>query len=253
MLEPKDILVICNDGHGLETRGKRTPKFEDGTIIKENEFNHPTKTIFIQVCRDFGFATYDVSPERTDTKLQLRTDRANNVYRLKKYKRYIYVSFHFNAMGDYWDDSSGGTEIFYHEGSVEGKKLATAINKQLIKGTNLKNRGVKADKTIYKNGFHELRETIMTAVLLECGFMSNHVEANLMRNLNYQQECAIETLKGICDYFGIKYLESKSNLEKYIKHISPNYWQVWLKHFKATGKLNWEGLLETALRKDLPK
>ena len=155
-------------------------------------------------------------------------------------------------MGYYWDDNTGGTEIFYHGGSIEGKKLATAINKQLIKGTNLKDRGVKSDKTIYISGFYELRETIMPAVLLECGFMSNHVEANLMRNLKYQQECAIETLKGICDYFSIKYLESKNNLEKYIKHISPNYWQVWMKHFKASSRLNWEGLLHEALRKDLP-
>lgn len=241
--------------YGLETAGKRTPKFPDGTVIKENVFNHPTKTLFLQDCDDFGFGTYDVSPERTDTPLQTRTDRANAQYNLHKYEKYIYVSFHFNAMGDYWDDDSGGTEIFYHDGSVEGKKLATAINKQLIKGTDLKDRGVKADTTIYKSGFHELRETIMPAVLLECGFMSNHVEANLMKNIAYQNECAIEAVKGICDYFNFKYTVTKkeNKLETYTKIISPQYWQTWMKHFKASSKLNWEGFLESALRKDLPK
>lgn len=255
MLEPKDVCVISSDGHGLETKGKRTPKLSDGTIIHENEFNSPTKTIFLQNCEDFGFGTYDVSPERTDTPLKTRTDRANAQYDLHKFKIYIYVTWHFNAMGDYWDDKTGGTEIYYHDGSVEGKKLATAVNKQLIQGTDLKDRGVKSDHELYKNGLHELRETKMTAILLECGFMNNHVEANLMRNIAYQNECAIEGIKGICDYFGFKYtIKKKENkLEAYTKIISPKYWPVWMKHFRASSKLNWEGFLESALRKDLPK
>jgi N-acetylmuramoyl-L-alanine amidase len=255
LLLPKDILIIGNDSHGIETAGKRTPKFEDGHIIRENEFNHPTNTIFLQACKEFGFATYDVSPERTDTPLETRTDRANKQYNLHKCKFYIYVTWHFNSMGSKWDDKTGGIETFYHDGSIEGKKLATAIHKQLLKGTNLKDRGVKKDTTIYKSGFHELRETIMPAVLLECGFMSNHVEANLMKNFQYQHECAVEALKGICDYFGLNYKEEQkkvSKLEEYAKIISPNYWQVWMKHFKASSKLNWEGFLHEALRKKLP-
>jgi N-acetylmuramoyl-L-alanine amidase len=158
-------------------------------------------------------------------------------------------------MGSRWNDKAGGIETFYHDGSTEGKKLANAIHKQLLKGTNLKDRGVKKDTTIYKSGFHELRETIMPAVLLECGFMSNHVEANLMKNINYQHECAIEVLKGICDYFGIGYNEEKeklSKLEEYTRIISPKYYKVWMKHFKASSGLPWEEFLKNALRKKLP-
>lgn len=187
--------------------------------------------------------------------LKTRTDRANVQYDLGKYKKYIYISYHFNSMGGKWDDNIGGIETYYHDGSIEGKKLATAIHKQLLQGTNLKDRGVKKDTVIYKSGFHELRETKMTAVLLECGFMSNHVEANLMRNLSYQQECAIEVLKGICDYFGINYKEEKNNvskLEEYAKIISPEYWQVWMKHFRASSKLPWEEFLFNALNKKIP-
>jgi hypothetical protein len=148
----------------------------------------------------------------------------------------------------------GGIETFYHNSSIEGKKLATAIHKQLLKGTNLKDRGVKKDTIIYKSGFHELRETKMIAVLLECGFMSNHVEANLMKNVSYQHECAIEALKGICDYLGIKYKEQNniSKLEEYTKIISPEYWEVWMKHFRASSKLPWEDFLFNALNKKIP-
>ena len=32
-------LVILDSGHGLNTLGKRTPLFADGTFMHENEFN----------------------------------------------------------------------------------------------------------------------------------------------------------------------------------------------------------------------
>lgn len=32
-------LVILDDGHGNDTKGKRTPFFEDGTFMIENDFN----------------------------------------------------------------------------------------------------------------------------------------------------------------------------------------------------------------------
>ena len=31
--------ISIDDGHGAETPGKRTPKFADGSAMKENEFN----------------------------------------------------------------------------------------------------------------------------------------------------------------------------------------------------------------------
>jgi len=247
-MKTSEILVIVNDGHGNETKYgyKTTPKFEDGTFIRENAFNHATKVLLIEQLKQHGFNVYDVSPERSDTPLETRTDRANDEMKKDKYEAYIYISIHFNSMGIVWNDKAGGIETYHYPTSTEGKKLAKAIHNQLLKGTDLKDRGVKTAN------FHELRETNMYAVLLELGFMSNHVEANLMLNVAYQQECVIEIVKGVCDYFNIKYIVPTSKLELYTKHISPNYYNVWLKHFKSSAKLNWEGFLESALMKKLP-
>jgi N-acetylmuramoyl-L-alanine amidase len=243
-MKAKEILVIVDDGHGLETAGKRTPKFEDGTFIKENEFNHPTKKIVMDELKDQGFNVFDVSPERTDTSLKTRSDRANAEYKKKKYKAYIYISIHYNAIGYYWEDKVGGIETYHYPTSSKGKKLAEKIHNQLLKGTDLKDRHVKSAN------FHVLRETAMPAVLLECGFMSNHTEAKLMKNLAYQEECAIEITKGVCDYFGIKYKNTAvDELERLTKIISPKYYPVWLKHFRSNMKLNWVGFMESALRK----
>ena len=35
-------LIAVDAGHGMNTAGKRTPMFSDGTIMKENEFNRAT-------------------------------------------------------------------------------------------------------------------------------------------------------------------------------------------------------------------
>lgn len=244
-LLPSEILVFVDDGHGMETAGKRTPNYSDGTYIHENEFNHPTKILLMDSLKNQGIATYDVSPERTDTTLLLRVSRANALYKLGKFKAYIYISIHFNAIGSYWNDDVGGIETYYYPTSTTGKKLASYVHRYLIEGTDLKNRGIKSAD------FYVIRETSMTAILLELGFMSNHTEANLMRNVAYQNECATEITKGICDYFGLTYQEATDKLTKYTKIISPVYYEIWLKHFKANSSLNWEGFLESALKKTL--
>jgi hypothetical protein len=46
----------------------------------------------------------------------------------------------------------------------------------------------------------------MVAILSENGFMDNKREAMLMLDAAFQKEVAVEHAKGICDYFGVKYV-----------------------------------------------
>lgn len=249
--KPDDVMVLVDDGHGWETvyGYKSTPKFTDGKWIREASFNHPTKELLKKELKRLGFNVYDVSPERTDTSLKTRVDRANTQYNKKKYKLYIFISIHFNSIGAYWNDNIGGIETYYYRDSSKSKQLATKIHNRLIKGTDLKNRGVKG------SGFYVLKYTKMIASLLECGFMSNHTEANLMLNIAYQQECARECTQGICDYIGYKWTPQSTDktLEELTKIVSPSYHTIWVKHFKANSNLNWLGFIESALKKDYPK
>ena len=244
-----EILVLVDDGHGWETKYgyKSTPKLDDGTFIRENTFNHATKELLKQVLINQGIHVFDVSPERTDTPLKLRTDRANEQMKAGKYKLYLFISIHFNSMGLYWDDSVGGIETYFYPGSKEGKKLADIVHSQLLKGTDLKDRHVKSAN------FHVLRETMMTAILCELGFMSNHVEANLMTNIAYQNECSTEIAMGICQYAGIEWQKPIDELERLTRIVSPQYYNVWLKHFRSNMKYNWQGFIESALRKSYTK
>jgi len=242
----KIYTVACSDGHGMETAGKRTPEYPDGTQIRENEFNHACKTFLIEeLKRQPQLTPYDVSPERTDTPLYVRTNRANNK------KCNIFWSGHFNALTNSWRSGEGGIETYHYPNSSSGKKLATSIHKYSLQGTPLKNRGVKSAN------FFVLRETTMPAVLSEFGFMDILKEANLMRDLNYQKECAIEVCKGICEYFNLTYVpetpSGKKNYEQILKEVS-KWSHVYLEDLKTIHKEghNWKGLIEV-LYYTLPK
>lgn len=205
--------IFVDDGHGINTPGKRTPVLPNGQVIKENEFNRPTAEKFIKKAEAVGFNVVPVAPELEDIPLKTRTDRANKIFKelIQKYpnapkdKLAIFISFHYNAYDGKFGTNKGGFEVHYFRKderySKNGKILATYILKYLAQGTPQLNRGVKG------SNFHVLRETLMTAALIEAGFMDVLEEAKLMLNENFQNEVATEVLKGICEYLDVPYEE----------------------------------------------
>lgn len=185
--------VAIDNGHGYNTAGKRTPKMPDGRVIREWEFNHPTAKKLEAELKRCGLQTVMVSDTKDDTPLATRVDKAN------KANADVFVSIHYNAYKGVWG-SHGGIETFHYPGSTKGKKLAELVQKELVKATGLRNRGVKT------GNFYVLRKTKMPAILCECGFMDNLEEAKLMLDENYQQKVAEAIAKGICSYFGVKYV-----------------------------------------------
>jgi N-acetylmuramoyl-L-alanine amidase len=183
-------LIALDDGHGATTAGKRTPNIPGIGVIKENTFNRAVVNHLHVELKRCGFQTLLVAPTDADTPLATRTAIAN------RNKADAYISVHYNAGG------GSGIETFYYPGSGQGQKLANAVHKYVIQGTAQKNRGVKT------GNLHVVRETTMPACLIEYGFMDDPglVEARRMIDPKFQKECAVETAKGICEYFGVKYI-----------------------------------------------
>jgi N-acetylmuramoyl-L-alanine amidase len=131
-----------------------------------------------------------VAPSDYDTPLGTRTALAN------RNNASAYISIHYNAGGGV------GVETFHYPGSTKGKKLASLVHKYVREGTKQKDRGVKSAN------FQVLRETHMPACLVEYGFMDDpsRTEAKRMIDTSFQKECAVETAKGICEYFSVKYV-----------------------------------------------
>lgn len=123
-----------------------------------------------------------VMTRRTDTFVELdeRAEIAN------RYARSVFVSIHFNACRT---TDISGMEVFYR-GSA-GKTLAKAILRSMDKRLTGSNRGVS-----YGN-LKVLRSTLMPAVLVEAGFLSNKKEARRYADPDRRQALAEAIASGI--------------------------------------------------------
>lgn len=199
-------LIAIDDGHGMATAGKRTPIFPDGTkspetgknFMHENEFNRAVKRYLKEELERCGFRTILVAPTDDDTPLSTRVAVANNA------NADLYVSIHANANTSQWG-TWGGAET-YTWGSGESLRIGRIIHRHLMQGTPLRDRGVKDGSWLYV-----IKNTRMPAVLVECAFMDNLEEAKLLLSDSFRRECAREIAMGICEAYGVQYVEAKGN------------------------------------------
>ncbi|MBD2846448.1 N-acetylmuramoyl-L-alanine amidase [Paenibacillus sp. IB182496] len=189
--------IAIDDGHGMATAGKRTPVLpagmtgETGGFMHENEFNRRVAALLKEQLEAAGLRTMLVAPTDADTPLAARTAAANRA------RADLYVSIHANAIGsDAWNHTRG-IETYHHPSSAEGRRAATCMHRALVSRTRQTDRGVKTAN------FYVLRYTAMPAVLVECGFMTNVNDAELLLSETYRRTCAEALAAGIRSYFGV--------------------------------------------------
>ncbi len=192
------ITISIDDGHGLETAGKRTPTFADGSIMKENEFNKVVAGYLELALKRCGFAVVQTAPEDNDVSLATRAKRANAA------KSDLHISIHANAFGHDWNGANGIETFVYKMSDRPTVNVATLVQKALVAATELRDRGVKENHNLYI-----LNATNMPAILVECGFMTNPKEAELLRSEKYRKQVAEAICKGVCQYFGQYYQPQK--------------------------------------------
>ena len=109
----------------------------------------------------------------------------------------VVVSIHQNS---YPEEDVDGAQVFYYANSEEGKLLGTFIQEQLKAEINDGNHRVaKANKDYYI-----LKRSSSPAVIVECGFLSNYKEAELLATKEYQEKLAFAIHLGILQYIKTK-------------------------------------------------
>lgn len=104
------------------------------------------------------------------------------------------ISIHQNSFSS---SSVSGPQVFYFESSVEGEKLASIIQKQLIEDLIPKKERVEKANSNY----YMLKNLKVPSVIIECGFLSNSEEAMLLLEEKYQEKIAFAIKSGILEYF----------------------------------------------------
>ena len=191
-------LIAIDDGHGMQTSGKRTPtlpsglKSETGNFMHENEFNRAVAKYLKAELERCGFKTLMVAPTDADTPLATRVATANNA------KADFYISIHANANTGKWGTWGGAETLTY--GSGESLRIGKIIHKHMMKGTPIRDRGIKDGSWLYV-----VKNTKMPAVLVECAFMDNLEEAKMLLSDAFRRETARELAMALCEAYGVTY------------------------------------------------
>lgn len=207
-------LIVLNSGHALNTKGKESPNG-----IKEYELNKPITLKAKKYAENLGYKCiiandYDYEDENPTKALNIAIGHINRIasQAKKEGKKVICISIHCDAHQpnfpkNEWNEA-GGTSSFYYRStdktkeSTEGKKLAIAIHKEMVKSTGFRDRAWSFEraKAIGRN-LGVLRKTICPTALVECGFMTNLKEFEFLKSDEGQDICAKAIIRGANNYF----------------------------------------------------
>lgn len=101
----------------------------------------------------------------------------------------IFISIHCNAAAS---RQANGTETFCYNLGGWAERLAECVQQQIVTSLDILDRGVKTAN------FYVLRNTLMPAILVELGFVSNQMDAELLRYA--QDDFARAIARGVTDY-----------------------------------------------------
>ena len=199
------IKVAIDAGHGSNTAGKKTV---DG--YREHWINVKVAYYCEQFLKKYGVDVFRCAWNDTNAKDDTDVPLSTRQKQIKNAKCDIALSMHANAhgSGSSWTSAKGVETLVHETASRRGDstKLATCIQKQLVKGTKQTDRGVKQMSLAMCNCS---AMGVKAAALMEIGFMTNEYEADLMKTDAFCKEQGEEIAKGVLDYFKIDYTTKK--------------------------------------------
>lgn len=106
----------------------------------------------------------------------------------------VFISVHQNK---FTQQKYSGAQVFYSDNYEDSKALADCLQKSIVSNLQEDNkREIKpAGSAIFL-----LDKAKSTAVMIECGFLSNPDEARLLNSEEYQKQMAFSIFCGILDY-----------------------------------------------------
>jgi N-acetylmuramoyl-L-alanine amidase len=166
--------VIIDAGHGGSDRGTRWYGLSEKTLTLDVAKRVET------ILKRNGVTT--VMTRRTDRAVSLESRAAI----ANRYRNSLFVSIHFNATRI---TAISGIETYYR--SDRGRRVAYTIQQALMQKVTAKNRGIK------RGNYSVLKHTRGTAVLVECGFLSNKTENSRCGSASHRQKLAEAIARGI--------------------------------------------------------
>ncbi len=181
-------LVVLDPGHGGFFIGAKGRK----PSCEEKKLNLLTAKL---VKKDLEKLGYRVVMTRTSdffVPLERRVFIANHAH------AELFVSIHFNSCPS---KDVHGIEVYYTDSlenkrrSRDSKRLALAVLEKTVLRTNAPSRGVRSANLVVT------RETVIPAILVEGGYITNTGERKLLRTREYLERIAFGIAEGVHHYY----------------------------------------------------
>lgn len=191
--------VIIDPGHGGEDCGA----IGAGGVY-EKDLNLAVAEEMKRILEERG---YKVVMTRTEDKMlysesenikgmRKLSDLKNRCKMAAEYENAVFVSIHMNSFGD---SRYSGLQVYHADGDDKSRALAQSIQSEVKSEVQPENsRAVKNGKNLYL-----LDNCAHTAVIVECGFLSNPEECKKLSDKEYQNRLSLAIVCGI-----IKYIEA---------------------------------------------
>ncbi len=190
-------VIIIDAGHGGEDGGAQS-----SSGILEKDINLSISMKLKAVFESLGFET--VTVRETDCLIydsgcnamreKKVSDIRNRMNIMLKYPDSIFLSIHQN----HFDQSKyHGAQVFYSKNDQQSKIIAECIQSSIVeKLQNENTRKIKPSGT----EIYLLYHAKTPAVMVECGFLSNPGEAQLLNDESYQKKMAVSIADGVLKY-----------------------------------------------------
>lgn len=188
--------VIIDAGHGGFDGGAVA---DDGT--PEKDINLEIAKKLAAILRFNGYTVIMTRTEDTATNTEegsiasrKKSDMRERLRIINENPDAIFVSVHLNK---FTTSSARGTQVFYSPNTLESKDLGQSIQ------TSVKNLLQPENTRTIKQGTKStylLHNAKIPAVIVECGFLSNPVEFEKLKNDEYRSQMAFSIFVGIEEF-----------------------------------------------------
>lgn len=193
-LSSMPVTVIIDPGHGGVDTGA------SGTYGKNESYL--CLEIAEKIKDALALSDYNVIMTRTDDKMLVsskanisrkQSDLLGRVEFTNKFSNPIFVSIHMNTFPD---ESCKGSQIFYSKNNEKSADLASCVKDSIcFVDSDNKRLNKEAGSNIFV-----LDHLDCPAILVECGFLTNHSEEKLLNDAEYQNKLATVIASGIINY-----------------------------------------------------
>lgn len=176
----KHLYILIDNGHGVDTKGKRSP---DESILEYKYTRDIATAIYTKLLDYPNIHPILITPEQQDIPLKTRVERINSYCKLYGAKNCIMISLHLNAAGNGTKWMAGrGWECYTTPSNNNSDRLATYLYFYASSiFTNQKIRVDYSDNDPDKEAnFYIIKGANCPAVLTENFFMDNKTDAKYL-------------------------------------------------------------------------